>query len=410
MPSPFAAHWTLEPGVTFLNHGSFGATPREVLAEQGAWRERMEAEPVRFFAHEAEGALDDARGALAAFVGADADDLAWVPNATTGVNTVLRSLSLQPGDELLTTDHEYNAVRNAMQAVADAAGAQVVTVPIPFPGATPDGVVAAILAQVTPRTRLAVVDHVTSATGLVLPVERLASALAERGVEMLIDGAHGPGMLPLTVERTGAAYYTGNLHKWVCAPKGAAFLWVRRDRQAGLRPLVISHGANAPRTDRSRFRLEFDWTGTADVSAYLAVPAALRFGAGLLPGGWDALRARNHDLALDGRAAICAALGIAPPVPDAMIGSMASVPLAEITEPGGVQGVDLYADPVHAALLADGFQVMVTPWPQRPDGRPWRRLVRISAAAYNDTEQYARLASVLPAIVNATHPRSAWPA
>jgi isopenicillin-N epimerase len=406
MPSPFATHWTLEPGVTFLNHGSFGATPREVLAEQVAWRERMEAEPVRFFAHEAEGALDAARDALAGFVGADAADLAFIPNATSGVNTVLRSLALRPGDELLTTDHEYNAVRNAMDAVATAAGASVVTVPLFFPGTTPDAVLAALLDQVTARTRLAVVDHVTSATGLVLPVERIAAALAERGIETLVDGAHGPGMLPLDVEQLGAAYYAGNLHKWVCAPKGAAFLWVRRDRQAGLRPLVISHGANAPRTDRSRFRLEFDWTGTLDPSAYLAVPAALRFGASLLPGGWDALRNRNHDLVIEARDHICAALGVPAPAPDEMLGSMASIPLPEVTEPGSVQGVDLYADPVHAALIREGLQVMVTPWPQRPDGGSWRRLVRVSAAAYNDVDDFDRLAAVLPGIVAATHPRS----
>ncbi len=403
MPSPFASHWTLEPGLDFLNHGSFGATPREVLADQQAWRQQMETEPVRFFGREAEGALDAARGALAEFVGADADDLAFVPNATTGVNTVLRSLALKPGDELLTTDHEYNAVRNAMDAVATAASARVVTVPIAYPGTTPEAVVAALLERVTPRTRLAVLDHVTSATALVLPVREVAAALAAHGIDTLIDGAHAPGMLPLAIEQLGAAYYAGNLHKWVCAPKGAAFLWVRRDRQAGVRPLVISHGANAPRTDRTRFRLEFDWTGTADLTAYLAVPAALRFSAALLPGGWGALRGRNHDLALAGRDLLCTALGTPTPVSDVMIGSMASVPLPQVTTPGSVQGVDLYADPVHAALVEHGFQVMVTPWPQRPDGGPWRRLVRISAAAYNDLEQFRRLASVLPKIVATTH-------
>ncbi len=403
MPSPFAEHWALDPAVAFLNHGSFGATPRVVLAAQQAWRERMEAEPVRFFAHELEPALDEVRGTLAAFVGADPDDLALVPNATTGVNTVLRSLLLAPGDELLTTDHEYNAVRNAMDAVAESAGARVVTVPIPFPGTDPDAVLGTVLSHASSRTRLVVLDHVTSATALVLPLERIIAGLAAQGIDVLVDGAHAPGMLPLSLERLGAAYYAGNLHKWACAPKGSGFLWVRRDRQAGMRPLVISHGANSPRTDRSRFRLEFDWTGTTDFTPFLAVPAALRFGEGLTADGWDGLRARNHALALAGRDRLAAAMAVAPPAPDTMIGSMAAIPLPPVETPGAVQGVDLYADPVHAALIGAGVQVMVTPWPQRPAGGAWRRLLRISAAAYNDIEQFARLADLLPAIVAGTH-------
>jgi isopenicillin-N epimerase len=206
-------------------------------------------------------------------------------------------------------------------------------------------------------------------------------------------------MLDLDVPGIGAAYYTGNLHKWVCAPKGAGFLWVRPDRQERIHPLVISHGANLPLGDISRFRLEFDWQGTADPSAWLAVPEALRFGAELLPGGWPALRERNRSLALEARDLLCAATGQPPPVPDAMIGSMASVPLAWEHEPASVQGVNLYGDRVHGALLAAGIQVMVTPWPQRPEGLRWRRIVRVSAAAYNDHAQMERLARTLAAVL-----------
>jgi isopenicillin-N epimerase len=255
--------------------------------------------------------------------------------------------------------------------------------------------VARILAAVTPRTRLAVVDHVTSATALVLPLEELVAELAARGVDILVDGAHAPGMLDVQLDRLGAAYYTGNLHKWACAPKGAAFLHVRRDRQPGLHPLVVSHGMNSPRTDRSRFRLESDWTGTRDPSAWLAVPTAIELLGGLLSGGWPAVRLRNRDLALRARDLLCAALAVPAPAPDAMIGSMASVPLPEEAAATPVQGVDLYGDPVHDGLLARGFQVMVTPWPQRPDGGPTRRLIRVSAALHNDLEQFERLASAL---------------
>lgn len=275
-------------------------------------------------------------------------------------------------------------------------GARVVVAPVPFPLHSAQQVLEAVLRCVTARTRLTVVDHVTSATALVLPLAELISELGSRGVETLVDGAHAPGQLPLAIDRLGAAFYTGNLHKWLCAPKGAGFLWVRRDRQSTIHPVTTSHGANSPRTDRSRFRLEFDWTGTADPSAYLAVPDAIRFGDELLPGGWDALLARNHSLALEGRDMVCAALAIPSPAPDEMVGSMASLPLPGEIAAGAVQGVDLYGDAVHDYLEARGMQVMVTPWPQRPDGGTWRRLLRISAAAYNDAAQYRRLADHLP--------------
>src|SRR3990167_1371429 len=281
--------WPLERGVIFLNHGSFGACPAEVLRQQAALRDEMEAEPVRFLSRELDDRLAGARQALAAFVGADADDLAFVANATGGVNAVLRSLRFSPGDELLTTDHAYNACRNALDFAASRAGARVLVAMIPFPLAAPEEVVEAVLAHVTPRTRLALLDHITSPTGLVLPIERLVAALAGRGVEVLVDGAHAPGMVPLDLGVLGAAYYSGNCHKWLCAPKGSAFLWVRRDRQPDIRPLTISHGASATRPGRSRFRLEFDWTGTDDPTAWLTVPRAIEYLGSLLPGGWPEL-------------------------------------------------------------------------------------------------------------------------
>jgi isopenicillin-N epimerase len=208
-------------------------------------------------------------------------------------------------------------------------------------------------------------------------------------------------MLDLRVAELGAAFYAGNLHKWVCAPKGAGFLWVRRDRQAIVHPLTISHGANSQRVDRSRFRLEFDWTGTADPTAWLSVPDAIEFGERLLDGGWAALRGRNGALVLEGRDLVGSALGEKAAAPDRMIGSMASIPLPWERTPGVVQGVDLYGDPVHGALLEAGLQTMVTPWPQRPEAGAWRRLIRLSAAAYNDRAQFERLAAVLPGVVAA---------
>ncbi len=387
------AHWRLDPTIAFLNHGSFGACPRVVLEAQAAWRERMEAEPVAFLDRQLEGLLDAARAEVGAFVGADPEDLAFVPNATTGVDTVLRSLAFQPGDEILTTDHEYNAILNAARFVADRAGAAVVVAHLPFPLADPDDVVGAIEAAVTSRTRLAVVSHVTSPTALVLPIERIVRRLAARGIDTLVDGAHGPGMVPLRLDELGAAYYTGNGHKWLCGPKGSAFLHVRRDRQAGIRPLAISHGANDPRTDRSRFRLEFDWTGTTDPSAWLSLPAAIRFVAGLRPGGWVGHMAANRALALAGRDVVTGALGIGPPAPDSMIGAMVAIPL-----PG--EPVELGPDPLAARLFErHGIEVPIVAFPvpaARPSGvAPTARLVRISAQAYDRIEDYRRLAAAL---------------
>ena len=385
-------HWLLDQDVVFLNHGSFGATPRPVLAAQDEYRARLESEPVRFMVRELEPLLDAARARLAGFLGAPADGIAFVPNATTGVNAVLRSLPLGEGDELLVTDHEYNASRNALDAVAAAARARVVPVAIPFPVASADEVAARIFERVTPRTRLLLVDHVTSPTALVLPVAALVREMSARGVDTLVDGAHAPGMLPLDLASLGAAYYTGNLHKWVCAPKGSAFLYVREDRRAAVRPLVVSHGANSTRIDRSRYFLEFDWTGTFDPTGWLAVPAALDFMGSLLPGGWAGLMAANHALAKEARGILADALGIAAPAPDAMLGSMAALPL-----PDGraTQPASLYGDALQDELLFRfGIEVPVVPWP-----RPPKRLVRVSAQAYNEASEYRRLASALGALL-----------
>jgi isopenicillin-N epimerase len=383
-----AALWPLDRNVAFLNHGSYGACPTEVLRHQAALREEMEAEPVRFLGRELDGRLDAARASLAAFVGADPDDLAFIANATGGVNAVLRSLALSPGDELLTTDHAYGACRNTLDYVAGRCGARVNVALLPFPVASPDAVVDAVLSKVTARTRLALLDHITSPTGLILPIERLVAELASRGIETLVDGAHAPGMVPLDLRALGVAYYSGNCHKWLCAPKGSAFLWVRRDRQADIHPLTISHGATGVRPGRSRFRLEFDWTGTQDPTAWLTVPRAIDYLGGLLPGGWPALMARNRALALEARRLLCDATGASSPCPDQMIGSLASVRLPD--SPTMESGWRV-RDPLQGRLFDGwGIEVPIMRWPAPP-----RRLLRISAALYNTPDQYARLADAL---------------
>lgn len=393
MTGDLARHWSLDPSISFLNHGSFGACPVEVLAFQQTLRARLERQPVQFLGRDLEGLLDAARAALAAFVGADPADLAFVPNATTGVNTVLRSLQLAPGDELLASDHAYPACRNALDREAARAGARVVVAPVPFPIDAPELVVEAFLARVTPRTRLALVDHVTSPTGIVWPVESVVPALQSRGVDVLVDGAHAPGMVALDLRALGAAYYTANCHKWLCAPKGAAFLHVRRDRQDVVRPLVTSHGATAVRQDRPRLHLEFDWPGTHDPTAYLSVPAAIRVVGGLVPGGWPEVMRRNRDLALAARRLLCEALELAPPCPESMLGALAAVPLPD-GDPRAVSPPE-WMDPLQQVLVEEHrIEVPIFPWPAPP-----RRLLRVAAQLYNHLDEYRRLAALLPRLL-----------
>lgn len=384
----FARHWLLDPEITFLNHGSFGACPRPVLAVQHELRERMEREPITFLAREMERRLDEARASLANFVGAQPDHLAFVPNTTHGVNTVLRSLDLGPADELLITDHEYNACRTAIDFAAKRRGARVVVAHVPFPVANAGELAVPVLEKTGPATKLVLLDQITSPTALVFPITELVCALAERGIDTLIDGAHSPGMVPLALDELGAAYFTGNCHKWLCAPKGAAFLYVRPDRQARIRPLAISHGANDPRTDRPRFRLEFDWTGTDDLTPYLCVPEAIRFMGSLLPGGWRALMEHNRNLACAARRTLCDALAEAPPCPESLLGSMATITLPD---DGGERPAIITNDPLGEKLY-ERFRIEV-PVMRFPPGPT--RLLRVSAQIYNTLDQYERLASAL---------------
>lgn len=368
-------HWSLEPGTVHLNHGSFGACPRAVLEEQAALRARLEANPMRFFSRELEGRLAQALEALGAFLGAAPANLAFVPNATAGLNAVLRSIDFAPGDEILATDHLYPACRATLDYVAQRTGARVVVAAVPFPVTDIAG---PVLAAAGPRTRLAVLDHVTSPTALVFPVAELVQALAARGIDTLVDGAHAPGMLPLALDRLGAAYYTGNCHKWLCAPKGAGFLYVRPDRQERIVPVSVSHGGWKGAARKGPFRRLFDWTGTADPTAALCVPAAIAFMASLSPEGWPGVMRANRALALQGRELLCAALGVPPPAPAALLGAMASVPLPE-------READL-----DALWREEGIEVVVFDW-QGTAGR----LLRISAQRYNTPDDLEKLASCL---------------
>jgi isopenicillin-N epimerase len=390
------SHWGLDPDVSYLNHGSFGACPKAVLAELHRLQIELEREPSTFLSREAGDRLRVARHALGQFVGANPDDLVFLPNVTVALNSVLRSMPLRAGDELLVSSHEYNASRNVLEYVANKTESRVIVVEIPFPIEGSHVVLERMRDAITPRTRLALIDHVTSATGMVMPLADLIALFHEHDVEVLVDGAHAPGMLPLDLESLAPDYYTGNCHKWICSPKGAGFLYVRPGLQEQVRPAVISHGANADLEGNARFRGEFEWTGTRDITPWLCVPKAISYLGSLLPGGWPDVMTRNHNLVVEGRTLIVAALGIEPPCPEFMLGSLATLHLPEtkgFDAPTATSALAL--NPLQEALFSrHQIEVPVISCPQ--SGRP---MLRISAQLYNDLGDYERLARALQSLL-----------
>ena len=374
--------WALAPDVVHLNHGSYGGCPQLVVEAAAAWRARLEAAPMRFLVLEWQAELDRAREALATFLRAPAERLAFVPNATTATAIALASAPIASGDELLVTDHGYRACRNQLARIAAARGARVVTVPIALPFDA-DATVDAITRAITPRTKLALLDHITSPTALRMPLDRLIQALASRGVAIVIDGAHAPGQIPLDVGAllaAGVTWYAGNNHKWLCAPKGTGFLVAAPD--APLATVITSHGASMEYGPANRFHAELDWMGTYDPTPHLTVPTAIATIAELA-NGWAHAVARNHALALEMRDRLTEALGASRLAPDAAIGTMAAVP---ITLPPNTTALAL-----EKQLLADGWEVPIVDFARGP-------LVRVSAHLYNNVDEADRLAEKLRAV------------
>jgi isopenicillin-N epimerase len=366
--------WSLDPAIVHLNHGSYGGCPHAVTEAAAAWRARLEAAPMRFMVLDWQNELDRARERLAEFVGAPADRLVFVPNTTVGVAIALNSVELAAGDEIVTTDHAYRACMNQLKRLAAARGAtiSVVAIPIPFDaGALIDGVARAL----TPRTRLALFDHITSPTALVLPIAELVALTAARGIQVVVDGAHAPGQVPLDVSAIGATWYTGNCHKWLCSPKGSGFVVIAE--HAAWRPVVTSHGASPEYGPPNRLHAELDWGGTHDPSAHLSVPSALATVA-VEGGGWPAIFRRNHALACELRRRLTD--GASPLAPEDALGCMAAIPIAL---PPNTTPFELTKQ-----LLRDGWEIPIVDFPRRP-------MVRVSAHLYNHAGEADLLAAKL---------------
>ena len=376
----------LDPDTVFLNHGSYGACPRPVFDTWQAWQRDMERNPVLFLGRRSAGLLRQARERLAAYLGADTEELVFVPNATTGVNIVARSLRLAPGDEVLTTDLEYGACRATLARVCEHAGARLVVVAVALP-LTRDGFVSAMTGAMGQRTRLVMMSHITSPTALRLPIEPVLEAARARGIATLVDGAHAPGQIPLALTELGADYYTGNCHKWMCAPKGTAFLHARSTHHATLHAMVTSWGAVAPAgpsawdgfIGHSVFERRMQWQGSRDLSGFLTVPAAIEF---ITADDWPLLCADCHGTAMALMHRVSARTGIAPIAADEFFVQMAPLPVP-------------HQDP--AALrsrLYDRFRIEV-PVTQHIQADGGRTFVRVSVQPYTSAADLAALEAAL---------------
>ncbi len=419
--SSLASHWSIDPGVFYLNHGSYGACPVRVQRAQAEYRAEMERDAVSFFAHRVWSLIDGSRRALAGLLGGDAGSYVFLPNATTAVTTVLENFAsgaidgtpLGAGDEILMTTHEYPACRFNAHRIAERCGARAVEVPFPTPvtHATPisaDDIFNAVMAGVTDRTRLAMISHITSSSACVVPVRRIADALAQRGIKLLIDGAHGPGAVDFDLPALGGAFYTANCHKWLSAPKGVALLWVHPDHHENFRPMVLSNDAHTPagKHGRERLALEFDYIGTDDYTPMCAVADAVRAFPEIMrsedpAADWPSVCARNRSLVLEGRSILCDRLGLEPVYADELIGPMVTMLLPRMDESvraAHAARPTIFHDALQDALLANhGVQVPIWRFGAKKKGDPFdgQRCVRISANLYNSAAQYEYLAEAL---------------
>lgn len=374
LPLPeLASQFMIKEGIAFLNHGSFGACPRPVFETYQSWQRELESDPVDFLGRRADGLLRESRSELANYLGTTEAQLVFVPNATHGINIVARSLQLQAGDEILTTNHEYGAVNNAWHFNFDKRGVKYINHPMPLPFTTPEAFVDRLWEGVTPRTKVITFSHITSPTALIFPAELICKRAKEAGILTVIDGAHAPGQIDLDLTAMGVDYYTGNCHKWLCSPKGSAFLYAAPGREDELEPLSVSHGWSRAHEEKSKFHDNFDWTGTMDPSAYISVGAAVRF---LNDNNWSAVRAACHLLASQTRERINEMTGLDPVCPDSTtwFSQMFVARLPAATR-----------EKLHDVLWPE-FKIEI-PLPHWEDDS----LVRVSVQAYNTPEHMERL-------------------
>lgn len=372
----------LDPQVIYLNHGSFGATPRPVFESYQRWQRELELQPTEFLGRRAGALLEHSREALAAYLGTTVANLAYVANATTGLNIIARSLSLTAGDEVLATNHEYGALDKTWSFLAQKQGFKYINQPIRVPVTSADHFIEDLWQGVTPRTRVIFVSHITSPTGLIFPVEEICRKARAQGILTIIDGAHAPGQIAVNLDSLGADFYSGNLHKWLCAPKGAAFVYARQEVMSLIEPLIVSWGYKSDTPGPSPLVDYVEWQGTRDIAAFLAVPDAIQFEQEHV---WDAVRAYCHSLAADTVRRVSAMSGLAPlsPISSEWFSQMASVPLP----------VHVDVAKLHEQIYAEfHIEIPILEW----NGL---KLVRCSYQGYNTAEDYEALINALQRLI-----------
>lgn len=386
--SDYAKHWNLDPKIVFLNHGSFGATPAKVLEKQSEYRRMMEYEPVHFFMDIMPELYDISKRSLSEFLGAEPDNMVFVQNTTTGVNQILNSFPVKQGDEWLVSSHAYGACKNAMEHYAGKHKIRLQVADIPFPFENDEAILKAIEQKISKNTRLMLIDHVSSATGSIFPVTGIIELLRSKGIKVLIDGAHAPGMMDVNIEETGADFYVGNCHKWLCAPKGSAFMFAKEEYRDIVKPLVISHFNDTDINGPSHWANQYMWDGTHDFSQYFCVKDSIEFMNGIHDKGWKGIMDHNHKMAWQAARIISDSTGFELPVSERYIGSMVTIPV-----PDGEEGFPKFNEnpPLKRKLFEKyHIQIPVYTFPAVP--RQW---IRISAQLYNSLEQYEYLAEIL---------------
>ncbi len=388
-------HWLLEPDIAYLNHGSFGATPKAILNEQRRLQTQMEREPVQFMLRKVPELLWASQMALADFIGAQPEDVVLMDNATTAVNTVFSNIDFQPGDEILFVNQVYGACRKTAELYAQRAGAMCREIVLPTCVTDAQQIVDLLIEAWTPRVRLLLIDHICSPTGWVLPIESVVRTYESNGTAVLVDGAHALGQMPLDLDALGASYYVANAHKWLCTPKGSAMLHVRRDRQIGFRPLVLSHWVDweNPTSEArySPFQMAFAWTGTRDVSASLTIPFALKWMSGLHPDGWSGLMSENTDRSQRWRRTLSDEFIQPLLCPDSMVGHMACLFLPESIVVSKDVNIPIgqRLSPLWAQLYSEyGIEVVVFPVEDR-------QCLRFSIQRYVSDEDMERLLAAM---------------
>ena len=392
MKKNYSHLFPIKNGTIPLNHGSFGKCPLEIIKYRNELTFELETLSTIFFTRKSQNLIKKSGTGLAKFVGVPAEDVVFVKNATTGVNTVIQSISFEHGDEVVTTDLIYSSCRNLLELMKEKKGVKIKTAKIGLFPKNSDEIYDKIISEVTEKTRLIFIDHISSESALIMPVEKIAEFADSKGIDVLVDGAHAPGMIPLEIEKLGVTYYTGNCHKWICAPKGSAFLYVKPEKQDGLTPRIISNHFRKGTTANERFHSSFDWQGTMDYLSYACVGKAIEFIEKSVDGGWPEVMKRNHELVIKGRDIICEKLGLTEWTPDEFTGSISTIKLnskAILDEKTGLDVIQLE--------LFDKFGIealITTIYPTD------NRILRISAALYNREDDYVKLADTLKVILD----------